>query len=189
VEPDLCLQAMPRLRHLHGRPGLRRGTPSDTSGATGVGALGIAGRRVTSKRVRQAFCVNGRFFLAPQAICGRWKSGNPGFGFPLFHGPHLILRFSLSRLRLGTTGFRPSFWAAGALFRFRIQGSRLSSATFRFAAMPTRLAGPGRLAESQNAARLPSNSVPASSTSWQYAPAPGTAVSSPHPHSEMIRAF
>jgi|SRR5579871_906629 len=38
-------------------------------------------------RARQVVCVNGLgFFLAPQAI-GRWESGNPGFGFPLFHRP------------------------------------------------------------------------------------------------------
>jgi hypothetical protein len=139
-------------------------------------------------RVRQAFCVNGGFFLAPQAICGRWKSGNPGFGFPAFPWPTFDSSFLSFFLFLRIRGFSALLMEPARRFGHASPVLAALFGHFRFAAMPTRLAGPGRLTESQNAARPPSNSVPASSTSWQYAPAPETAVSSPHPHSEMIRA-
>jgi hypothetical protein len=37
---------------------------------------------------RQVVCVNGLVFSLRRRLSGRWESGNPGFGFPLFHGPH-----------------------------------------------------------------------------------------------------
>ncbi len=30
------------------------------------------------------------FFLAPQQLPGLWESGNPAFGFPLFHSPRFF---------------------------------------------------------------------------------------------------
>ena len=49
----------------------------------------------------QAFCVNGLFFLRRHS--GRWESGNPAFGFPLFHGPQfffVFVRYSKKNNRL-----------------------------------------------------------------------------------------
>src|ERR1700676_529128 len=39
----------------------------------------------------QEFCVNGSSFPCAAGDSGRWESGNPGFGFPLFHGPQFFL--------------------------------------------------------------------------------------------------
>ena len=36
-------------------------------------------------RVCQEVCVNGSSFPCAAGDSGRWKSGNPAFGFPLFH--------------------------------------------------------------------------------------------------------
>src|ERR1039458_5692140 len=44
---------------------------------------------------RQVFCVNGSFFSLRRRLSGRWKSGNPGFGFPLFHRPKVFLVFGV----------------------------------------------------------------------------------------------
>ena len=38
------------------------------------------------------------FFSLRRRHSGRWKSGNPGFGFPLFHGPQFFFVFDLSSL-------------------------------------------------------------------------------------------
>src|ERR1035441_342779 len=46
-------------------------------------------------RARQVFCVNGSFFSLRRRLSGRWKSGNPGFGFPLFHRPKVFLVFGV----------------------------------------------------------------------------------------------
>ena len=35
----------------------------------------------------QVVCVNGLVFSLRRRLSGRWESGNPGFGFPLFHRP------------------------------------------------------------------------------------------------------
>ena len=47
-------------------------------------------------RARQGFCVNGRSFPCAAGKSGRWESGNPDFGFPLFHGPHFFFAFCVS---------------------------------------------------------------------------------------------
>src|SRR5437762_9233544 len=38
------------------------------------------------------------FFSLRRRHSGRWESGNPGFGFPLFHGPQFFFVFGLSSL-------------------------------------------------------------------------------------------
>ena len=64
-------------------------------------------------RMCQAFCVNGRFFLAPQAVwaVGKWESW---FWISTFPRPTVNSSFWSFCLRLGTTGFRlgPSSEAA-----------------------------------------------------------------------------
>jgi len=40
-----------------------------------------------SVRARQEVCVNGLVFSLRRRLPGRWESGNPVFGFPLFHRP------------------------------------------------------------------------------------------------------
>ena len=42
----------------------------------------------------QVFCVNGRFFSLRRRHSGRWESGNPDLGFPLFHGPQFFFVFA-----------------------------------------------------------------------------------------------
>src|ERR1017187_3247244 len=51
--------------------------------------------RLARRRARQVFCVNGSFFSLRRRLSGRWKSGNPGFGFPLFHRPKVFLVFGV----------------------------------------------------------------------------------------------
>ena len=157
----------------------------------GVAAVSVNTYARAVNGARQAFCVNGRFFLAPQAVgaVGKWESW---FWISTFPRPTVNSSFwSFS------SSFRNNRFSARPLRRGRralfcrppaISGSRLSRGPFPGAAMPARLAGRGRPAESQSAARPLSSSAPAWSTSWQYAPAPGTAVSSPHPHWETIPA-
>jgi hypothetical protein len=58
----------------------RRSTVEDVPGST-VEAI------VTATGARQVFCVNGVVFSLRRRLSGRWKSGNPGFGFPLSHRP------------------------------------------------------------------------------------------------------
>jgi hypothetical protein len=50
-------------------------------------------------------------------LSGRWESGNPGLGFPLFHGPHFPILFFLAvlfqtcgnRRSCGNVGISPAF--------------------------------------------------------------------------------
>ena len=51
------------------------------------------------RQMCQAFCVNGHSCPCAAGDSGRWKSGNPGFGFPLSHGPQFFLRFGLQLLQ------------------------------------------------------------------------------------------
>jgi hypothetical protein len=44
------------------------------------------------KTAREGSSING-FLPCCRRLSGRWKSGNPGFGCPLFHGPHFAILF------------------------------------------------------------------------------------------------
>lgn len=83
------------------------------------------------------------FFPCAAGYSGRWESGNPGFGFPVFHGPQLILRFGLPRLRLGigVFGLAPRLEAFERKVSLapQIQARGFRRALFRAAAMPARL--------------------------------------------------
>jgi hypothetical protein len=67
-----------------------------SSGVNGRSFLCAAGKSGQWERARQGFCVNGRSFLFAAGKSGQWESGNPDFGFPLFHGPHFFFVFGLS---------------------------------------------------------------------------------------------
>jgi hypothetical protein len=70
----------------------------------------------TTKGASSGLCKRPGFFLAPQAIGARWKSGNPGFGFPLSHGPtnswFCCPAFNLEKGFLGATPWLPAVQAS-----------------------------------------------------------------------------
>jgi hypothetical protein len=134
-------------------------------------------------------CKRPLFFLAPQAVgaVGKWESRFwiSTFPQPTFKSWFWSFSSSFSNnrfFRLGWDHPGAPLPGPGDLWLAALVGP------FSRPAMPARLAGRGRLAESRSAARPPSSSAPASSTSWQYAPAPGTVASSPHPHWETTPA-
>jgi transposase len=51
-----------------------------------IAMIDDATSRLFARWVCQAVCVNGSSFPCAAGDSGRWKSGNPGFGFPVFHG-------------------------------------------------------------------------------------------------------
>jgi hypothetical protein len=79
--------------------------------------------------VCQAVCVNGSSFPCAAGDSGRWKSGNPGLGFPLFHGSQFFLAFVLI------------FPVWKSSFRFRLN---FSSSAAGPRAAPAQLRGPVR---------------------------------------------
>ena len=140
-------------------------------------------------RVCQAFCVNGRSFPCAAGILGGGKVGILvlDFHFSTAHSFSSFLIF-LAYKQQQTTGVFRRLCEMRACRRTSPACPDSSLANLLqpsfLPATLTRLAEPGRPAESQNAATPPSSSALAWSTSWQYAPAPGTATSALHPQSE-----
>ena len=123
----------------------------------------------------QEFCVNGCFFLAPQAILGGGKVGI------------LVLDFHFSRAH-SFSCFWPQFligWLGfGPLELDGDSRSQRSISPSRFT--PAHPAEDGRPAGSRNAAARLSSSVPAWSTFWLCAPVPEIVASAPLPDSGTI---